>query len=100
MAQRRSKLEIFLEVLSLIKSGTSKPTHIMYQANLSWRPVQATLKSLLSQGLIGEINTTEHRKRDKRSSRIYEVTPKGEEVIRYFHEGKAFGIKALEAILS
>ncbi|MES0324359.1 MAG: winged helix-turn-helix domain-containing protein [Candidatus Bathyarchaeia archaeon] len=32
MKNRRSKLEIYLDVLKVIKEGTTKPTRIMYGA--------------------------------------------------------------------
>ena len=37
------------------------------------------------------------RKRDKRTSRLYEITMKGEQVIRYFKEAKDLGLD--EAII-
>jgi len=40
---------------------------------------------MVSQDLINEIDTTSiERKRDKRTSKIYEITMKGEQVHRYF----------------
>lgn len=85
MEHRRSKLEIYLEVLQIIKSGVSKPTCIMFQANISWQPLKRVLNSMVSQDLINEIDTTSiERKRDKRTSKIYEITMKGEQVHRYF----------------
>jgi predicted transcriptional regulator len=46
MANRRSKLEIYVDILQEIMNGTVIPTRIMYAANLSWKPLQETLKSL------------------------------------------------------
>ena len=90
---RRSQLEIHLEVLQIIKSGTSKPTRIMYNANLSWKPLIHILDSLKTQGLIHEIDVaSEGKKRDKRTSKLYEITMKGEQVIRYFRSAKELGI--------
>jgi len=88
---RRSRLEIYLEVLHIIKGGTSKPTRIMYQANISWQPLVRILGSMVSQGLIDEIDTTTggRRRRDKRTSKVYQITMKGEQVIRYFKGAKA-----------
>ena len=54
---RRSKLEIYLDVLSTIKGGTEKPTSIMYEANLSWRPLKKILAHMVSQTLIEEIDS-------------------------------------------
>ena len=43
MSYRRSKLEIYLDVLSSIHEGISKPTRIMYSANLSWKALNKIL---------------------------------------------------------
>ena len=64
----------------------------MYSANISWQPLMRVLDSLSSQGLINEIDVSEGRKRDKRTSKIYEITMKGEQVIRYFKDAKELGI--------
>jgi predicted transcriptional regulator len=82
MKNRRSKLEIYLDVLQVIKEGTTKPTRIMYGANLSWKLLKGILSSMVEQGLIDEIDQS--KSRDKRTSKIYQVTPKGDSVIRYF----------------
>ena len=81
---RRSKLQIYLDVLSVIKDGTQKPTNIMYEANLSWRPLKRVLENMVSQGLVEEISTGEDGKRDRRTTRRYELTTKGDNVIGYF----------------
>lgn len=86
MKNRRSKLEIYLDVLNVIKGGTTKPTRIMYGANLSWKLLQGILGSLVSQGLIEETDLSASR--DKRTNRIYHITKKGDGVIRYFDHAK------------
>ncbi len=94
METRRSKLEIYLEVLKIVKGGTDKPTRIMYQANISWQPLMKILSSMVSQELIEEIDMTSGgRRRDKRTSRIYVITMKGEQVIRYFKGVKDFELR-------
>jgi predicted transcriptional regulator len=93
LTRRRSKLEIYVEVLSIIKGGTSKPTRIMYEANLSWDHLNSVLSPMLTQGLIDEIDTTKERRRDKRTNTRYELTQKGENVLRYFKDTRAFGIE-------
>jgi predicted transcriptional regulator len=85
---RRSKLEIYLDVLWTIKNGDTKPTRIMYGANLSWKPLQRILKSMISQGLIEEISP--ERIKDKRTTNYYEITQKGENIIKYFNRAKEF----------
>ena len=72
---RRSKLELYLDVLNVIKGGTMKPTRIMYGANLSWKLVQGILSSLVTQGLIDETDLSTSR--DKRTNRTYHITKKG-----------------------
>lgn len=86
MKNRRSKLELYLDVLNVIKEGTAKPTRIMYGANLSWKLLQGILASLVTQGLIEEIDLS--KSRDKRTNRVYHVTKKGDSVIRYFNHAK------------
>ena len=86
MTRRRTKLEICLEVLRIIKSGTCKPTRIMYGANLSWKPLQESLNSMVAQGLVVDIDSSDNR--DNRTNIIYEITQKGENVIRYFSRAK------------
>ena len=86
MKNRRSKLELYLDVLNVIKSGTKKPTRIMYGANLSWKLLQGILASLVTQSLIDETDLSASR--DKRTNRIYTVTKKGDSVIRYFDQAK------------
>ena len=82
MKRRRSKLEVYLDVLWTIKSGTQKPTRIMYESNLSWKPLQRTLNSLASQGLVAEYEPDDNR--DRRTTICYELTQKGENVLKYF----------------
>lgn len=86
MKSRRSKLEIYLDVLKVIKDGTKKPTRIMYGANLSWKLLQGILSSMVAQNLIDEVDASESK--DKRTSKYYEITPKGDSVIRYFDRAK------------
>ena len=92
---RRSKLEIHLCVLQIIKSGTSKPTRIMYEANLSWDHLNRVLGLLKKQRLVEEVDTSGSRRRDKRTNRKYLLTQEGENVVRYFLGSKALGIKDL-----
>ena len=84
MQLRRSKLEIVLNVLSAIKDGVDKPTRIMYAANLSWKPTQKILGSLVEQELIYEIKETG----SKRSKLRYRITEKVVNVLRYFDGAK------------
>jgi len=79
---RRSRFDIILDVLRVTFNGTEKPTRIMYEANLSWKTLNEILSLLVSQNLVHEIDAS--RSRDKRNSRVYRITKKGEATIRYY----------------
>ena len=86
MKRRRSRLEVYLDVMWTIKSGTRKPTRIMYGANLSWKPLQRVLDSLIKQGLVTENEPFDLK--DKRTNACYALTQKGENVLTYFNKAK------------
>ncbi len=46
-----------------------------------------------SQGLVREVDTREEGRRDKRTSKVYEITMKGENVIKYFKGAKDFELE-------
>ncbi len=83
MTSKRSKLEIYLDVLKTIRKGTCKPTRIMYRTNLSWKPLMDVLVSLETQGLIVVRSEGNHK--------FYEISDKGKNVLQYFS-------KAMESI--
>lgn len=80
MSRRRSKFQLFVEVLDCIKKGEKKPTRIMYNCNLSWNSLRNILDDLTDKGILDEtiiVGT-------KRSKRTYSVTMKGENVLKYY----------------
>jgi len=85
MSSRRSRFEIYVDVLNEIMNGSNKPTKIMYGANLSYKPLKDILQSLLDQGLIEEVD---ERIKDKRTKIRYELTQKGVNVVRYYSKAK------------
>jgi len=87
MSSKRSKLEIYLNILQILNKNVRKPTRIMYEANLSWTPLQQIIKSMVTQGLIEEVVASKRKE--------YVITAKGKEVLRYFT-----GIKNLIKITS
>jgi predicted transcriptional regulator len=98
MKHRRSKLEVYIDVLRAIKKGIKKPTRIMYESNLSWKPLQNTLVLLEKKGFILEYEPNDLR--DKRTSKCYMLTQKGENVITFFNKAKDFlEIKATSRII-
>ena len=60
----------------------------MYEANLSWKPLQRILESMTSQGLIEKMDASNNR--DKRTNTVFTITQKGENIINYFNRGKEF----------
>ena len=66
---RRSRLDIYFDVLKAAERGVDKPTRIMYETNLSWRVLNEILSTLVSKGFIRE----EPVKKFKR----YHITDKG-----------------------
>ncbi len=85
MSRRRSKLVIALSVLSSVRDGLDKPTRIMYASNMSWKPTQRILASLVGQGLLREILVSG----SGRSRVRYEITEKGLNVLDYFSGAEA-----------
>lgn len=66
---RRSRLETFCDIVSAIGSGATRPTHIMYRANLSWTVMQDYIRVLESEGLVSP--------GDGEGNKFYHLTDKG-----------------------
>jgi predicted transcriptional regulator len=81
MPSRRSKIDIYIELLTSIQGGECRPTRIMYSINLSWKPLCQLLESLENKGLIEKMGSLNE---DKRSKNLYKITEKGESVLQYF----------------
>ncbi len=69
---RRSRREIFADILNLIDQTSPKKTEIMYKCNLSWETVDYALKELIERKMIVLEN-----------NRQYQITDKGQEVLRH-----------------
>ena len=81
---RRSRLELYFDVLQIIGSGVDKPTQIMYKSNSSWTVLHDILETLENGGFIKE----EMRKNKLR----YCITEKGENALSYH-------LKSLEGLV-
>ena len=79
MGSRRSRFEMYVDILTEIESGTCLPTQIMYGANMSWNPLKRTLDKLVAKGFIDE-QSLEGSNISKRS---YTLTEKGGNVLKY-----------------
>ena len=51
---KRESLQVIHDILKAIQIGKTKPTHIMYKANLSHQMLEQYLKELISKSLITE----------------------------------------------
>jgi predicted transcriptional regulator len=69
--KKRGRLEIIKDILEVIrsKSGTIKPTHILYKSNLSHQMMQDYLAELIQKGFIQEGRSSQGKR--------YAITPKG-----------------------
>ena len=73
---RRSRLEVYFDILEVIQRGIDKPTRIMYKTNLSWATLQEQLETLIKGGFINE-DLRDNAKR-------YSVTDKGRGALSYY----------------
>lgn len=85
----RSRLAILVDILEVIAEGETKPTRIMYGANLSYDRLQKYLDYLIRMGLINEIKDNEEVR--------YRITEKGLQFIkdarRVLEFMRAFGLE-------
>jgi predicted transcriptional regulator len=79
--ERRSKLDLYFEILQTINTGNSRVTHIMREVNMGYKPLKEMLDSLQKQDIV-EVLDAVHFK-DKRTSFYYKLTRKGENIYRY-----------------
>ncbi len=75
-SQRRSTLEIRMDILAAIGDGASRPTQIMCRANLSWSCMRVNLEPLVARSLVSWFAEGERRR--------FELTPKGQELVSTF----------------
>lgn len=59
--KRRSRLEIYMDILRITGYGVSKPTRIMFAANISWKSLNEALTSLEKCGLIERRTVRNHK---------------------------------------
>ena len=81
---RRSPMEMICDVLGVLSNGPTKPTHILYKANMSWKVLTTFLDYLLRQGLI---------ERDDQGGKrsLYKLTNKGRSILELY-DGLRMGL--------
>lgn len=72
---KRSRIELYVDILRAICDGRVSPSRIVYAANLSYDRVIRCIDFLEEKKLIQRIND---------EKKEYETTEKGREVIQYF----------------
>ena len=58
---KRSRLEIYRDILRAVSEGERKPTLIMYRSNLSWRTCTRYINRLSKEGLLTVTKSGVHR---------------------------------------
>ncbi|MGD0396283.1 MAG: winged helix-turn-helix domain-containing protein [Nitrososphaerales archaeon] len=75
---RRSPMEMVCDILGVVSEGPTKPTHILYRANMSWRVLSSYLDFLLKRGLI--------EREDQGGKRsLYTLTIKGRSILQLYN---------------
>jgi predicted transcriptional regulator len=74
---RRSPMEMVCDVLGVVSEGPTKPTHILYRANMSWKVLSSYLDFLQKRGLI--------EREDQGGKRcVYRLTAKGRSILQLY----------------
>ena len=75
---KRSRLEVYFDVLKAIGEGVDKPTRIMYKANLSWNTLEDALSTLVNREFVVEKRVG--------NSRRYILSSKGQNALEHFNK--------------
>jgi predicted transcriptional regulator len=75
---KRSRLELYFDVLKVIGEGVDKPTRIMYKANLSWVTLGEALATLVNKEFVVE--------KKMGNSRRYLLSDKGQNALEHFNK--------------
>ena len=74
---RRSAMEMVCDILNVLVEGPTKPTHILYKANMSWKVLSAYLEYLIGRGLV--------EREDQGGKRsVYKITQKGDSIVKLY----------------
>jgi len=73
---RRSRLEMYFDVLEVINSGITVPTRIMYETNLSWTVGCSVFDTLIKSDFL--------REEKKKNALRYYLTEKGRNALAYY----------------
>ena len=74
---RRSPMEMVCDILGVLSDGPTKPTHILYKANMSWKVLSSYLDYLRGRGLVEK-----EEQGGKRST--YKLTDRGKSILKLY----------------
>jgi predicted transcriptional regulator len=79
---RRSKLEIYIDILAVLAmKGHLKLTHIMYKSNVNCSVLKEQLEFLIKNNLVEERIL-------RKEKTVYAITPRGMQILKAFREIK------------
>jgi hypothetical protein len=76
--KRRSKMEIFIDIIHAASLQPLRPTHIMKAANISYNELRVTIEALEERGLLKEEATV--------GGKYYQATPAGLRLLQNYRE--------------
>ncbi len=71
-------MEMVCDILGVLAEGPTKPTHILYKANMSWKVLSSYLEFLGGRGLVEK----EEEQGGKRST--YTLTERGRSILQLY----------------
>ncbi len=86
VSKRRTKLDIYFDILHSIKNGDYRVTQIMREVNVAYKPLKGMMVALISHGIIEEVDAGHLN--DGRTSVYYRLTGKGDNVYGYLRNTK------------
>lgn len=82
---KRSRLQIYFDVLTAVSEGETVQTRIMYRSNLSWKKIQQVLGTLLDQGYL--------QMDEENNAKRYRITERGLRALQYY-------VRAVEDVIT
>jgi predicted transcriptional regulator len=76
---RRSPMEMVCDILGVLSQGPTKPTHILYKANMSWKVLSTYLDYLMTKGII-------EKDGDEGKRTVYRLTEKGKSILAMYDD--------------
>jgi predicted transcriptional regulator len=72
-------MEMVCDILGVLSQGPTKPTHILYKANMSWKVLSTYLDYLVARGMV-------EREGDEGKRILYKLTDKGKSILTTYDD--------------